>query len=659
MAGALIRPACSVTIQIGDNPATATYTTPKLRSLTLTEPSGVAGAGFTAVFAATDVSLPDELDGVVVQVGYYDASGVLRGWERFDEEDLQREKDFRIERLGDTLVLRCQDRLERLKAVAPSDFVYYGDNSIEEPLNLHAAVAWLCDKLGLRAIIQGLPDFDIERFEITPYQTYWSHVERLVMPFEPVIAPDMPSGRILFGAETDMANVGLATGKTIELTEIEAQAKPEQPYPIVTQVDVRYLGAGGDGDALTYGCGIASESGTLERPGGARVVATSDACGNAQLSGAQVLALLGPTRCVETTEVNRELLWPDSVEPEDFTTDPAFLDLAPVNSTTITYTIKYLNFLDQNGDVERSVEHETVQKQWGTAGEFLSSLVSETTTKYFFLPQSNFEVSTGHETVTHGRVNVPGAGTQFVQDLLVETEQIRFERWNTDGPNEWRKTGAKKLTRGWVLFPSETPLYQANLNGTVDTTSTTTERPRKDVLISQQIERVSQGTLRNQLKTTITVHTYVPNPGVSESYTVDTIGRQQLSGEAEPLTETIVRDDLATTYGGHRARQVIDATSWGPIGLEVGRYISDVWFGRVGTYRKPVTLTIPKVLGWLSRGSIVKAKDRAGNSAQFFVTGITYEFAGLDQPRRDGGAARTIVECLLVDSPATSSADSF
>lgn len=608
-------------------------TTKIVSEATYSVPAGI-GSGELSVrlvdLAATFSGSGSNPPRFTLDVGYITASGNTTRT-LVDTRDIHSTQvNFEIE--GDRLRISVPDRLGALHQKAPRtretwpEMPVYEEGSLIDFLNFIYK-----DKLGFTQVITNLPNVKIPRQDILPTSSYHEVAQRAIAIFEPLVLEDA-IGNTVYVLDPDTGQV--VSPQTIRARRIETESLPSQPYPIINQVEVLYNPSShntGDTSDETISGNCPPVFAQLAQPllalpGGLRALLSMDLCGGAQLT-------------------NDDITASGATIKEDIITA-----IMPDGGYAQT-TRRYANWYDDQDNPTtptRTVEIGSIVRIWGPTGfgTYGGQLVQEVLTEYFFLPGSNFTISTGSKTTTKGIVRLPAAGAQFIDPVTTTTEYINYERRTNDPPGQWREVSRVSTTKGLVVLPDKVPLSVSSLNGTVDT-STSTGQYAEEQLISGHIEYAGKSG-SGQLAITMLDYNFQRDcweySGTRPGY-----GDVTTNANPEPAVAVYYNENLITTYGV-RKRAQIDMSSFGSSGLAIGQWKKDRYFARSGKSRKRVNVRVAAPLTTLYRGAYISLVDRTGASVTYLVLGYTITFSDIT-PR---GQARAYTEIEAIEMNALS-----
>lgn len=585
------RPLCTVTID--GSPANVT-------SVTIDEPEGVGGGTCQIELATTAGIDPDAR--IIVQLGYTTARGA--DVETVFDSSVMASSQYSIEIERDTVTASWGTRLDARFDLAPAEtetFAVGGGG-------LHAIIRHVvCSKIGYGSFRGNIPNVAVPREIIfEPTESYWSTLTRLLTGFKPLVLPDdsaSPSTLYLYWLDGPLHG----DARVLPFAKAEAISYPKQIRQIVNQAKIRYYPQGRDGRYRA--CSGQIDSFVSDDTG--HVIATSGGnCGD--------------------DHVDLELLAPTGTRQRVFREDN--------EDGTSAVTHHYYVWPDGR-EVEYKVETVLMRSS-------PRQLLSTTVLNILHLAGTNYETVSGYRSVTSGRAKRPGLGEVWVPNLRTEREVITFFK-TADEPTVWKQHTKRRKVYGYALYPERVPLEVATANDTIDTGSSTYQYDEPNVLLRSRNEYVASVSPSQMIARWEEIDELRGTRSSDEN--AERLGRQASENDTVDVIEELVQDTSSIATNDARTAVVIDAT-W--IGAEVERPTgagSDATIGRdwaiaqaLAMFRRSgkgvVTLseTLPKYFRSIRRGSLVRARRRAGTrQAVYIVTGrrVTYRVDDKGTPR--------------------------
>lgn len=575
------RPICTVTV---DGVAA------NVTSFTLDEPEGGGGGTAQIQFAKPVGVDPDAR--IIVRLGYVTARG--NDVETVFDSTSLASSQYSIEVEGDTVTANWGTRLDARFDVAPIE----NETFIVAGGGLHAVMRHvICDKIGYGAFKGNIPNVAVpSEVPFTPDESYWSTLQRLLTGFKPLVLPD-DSASTLYLYWLDGKLHG--DPRVMPFSKAETVNYPKAIRKIVNQALIRYYPQGADGRRRA--CGGQTDTFVSDETG--HVIATSGGdCGDDHIdlendgpTGTEVRVFREDSEDGVSNVAHHFRVWPDGREVE----------------------FKLVTVL---------VDPETRQK------------MSETTVNTFHLAGTNYQTVSGYRSVTHGRANRPGLGSQYVRNLKTETEVIDFFKTDAE-PDVWKQHTKRRKTYGYALYPERVPLEVATSNDGVDASPSTYQYDRANVLLCTRNEYISAVTPTQMLGRWEEIDK-LRNVRSSDD-TSERLGRQASKDDGPVILEELVQDETSIMTHGARTAEIIDATWMGastetPRGAGPDATIGRDWaiaqaeamFRRSGGGVMTLSETHPKYFRGIRRGSLVRGQRRSeSRQAVYIVTGRQVTFS--------------------------------
>ncbi len=612
-------------------------------SVTIDYPPGVGGARCTVEVVGAGIAIdPDER--IEVQMGYFSEDGPTYSYSFFSDR-LER-VEHTTEPRQDRATVSYVDAYAARFLIAPLEREAFGQDGDQGLSDLLEYV--YNEKLGFQHPIHNLPGaLPCPALEFTYLESWDATAQSVISIWDPLVTVDTEINQpYIFSRERYVSGTPLII--SINLHELEIIE--DDFRPIVNQAEISWnaLGRGGAafptdagdpvGGSLGYGGAITDTTAGLTFLG--QVTARDLAPGGSEVVEASFQGWPSGAGGALTRKVYIE--WHENSESPDAT----------------------------NRVLDRTVTRQWKYTEDGGAAE----LQMEAVDQIYYLPDTSFEVVSGHELRTSALCKVPSVGRIWVDDVLVEQQLLRFERRTNDGTRDWRKVGGVKLTFGVVLVEGEppaegapdqrkrTPLYRGTLNDTVDTSLQSAQSidPDRSKVVKEGVEAVTP-VGRSQLATTVTEIDRLED-AFEFATTYDTLGRDKLTSEPEVLKE-VIRDLPSISLYGARAAVQIDGTRFGSTAQDARNALEGTptnagyeWavlrarelFKRSGTPIRRVRSTVPKLIGRLYRGGLVRLSKRGGQElGTYLVEGFTVSA----RVTEDGGIkAETVIVGVEVNT---------